>query len=144
MITINQNDKLKNELKKRIKEIINPYYISDPELYERYKKSIPPPEAFYYFPKGEEIIITNDKKPEKALRRIFLNVPYSDIEKRWIMEFKAEIQNNSEIKNINYAYITSKLASNNRISKRYYIILFSYYIISYSFYTILLKFIYFF
>jgi len=53
-------------------------------------------------------------------------------------------QNNSEIKNINYAYITSKLASNNRISKRYYIILFSYYIISYSFYTILLKFIYFF
>ena len=98
MITINQNDKLKNELKKRIKEIINPYYISDPELYERYKKSIPPPEAFYYFPKGEEIIITNDKKPEKALRRIFLNVPYSDIEKRWIMEFKAEIQNNPEIK----------------------------------------------
>ena len=98
MITINHNDKLKNELKKRIKEIINPYYISDPELYERYKKSIPPPEAFYYFPKGEEIIIKNDKKPEKALRRIFLNVPYSDIEKKWIMEFKAEIRTNPDIK----------------------------------------------
>ena len=97
MIAINQNDKLKNELKKRIKEIINPYYFLDPELYERFKKSIPPPEAFYYFPKGEEIIIKNDKKPEKALRRIFLNVPYSDIEKKWIMEFKALIQTNPEI-----------------------------------------------
>ena len=53
-------------------------------------------------------------------------------------------QGNSEIKNINYAYIITKLTSNTRINKRYYIILFSYYIISYSFYTILLKFIYFF
>jgi len=97
MIAINQNDKLKNVLKNRIIEIIDPYYISDPELYEIYKKSIPPPEAFYYFPKGEEIMITNDKKPEKALRRIFLNVPYSEIEKKWIMEFKAEIQTNPEI-----------------------------------------------
>ena len=35
MITINQNDKLKNELKKRIKEIINPYYFLDQELYEK-------------------------------------------------------------------------------------------------------------
>ena len=97
MIAINQNDKLKNVLKNRIIEIIDPYYISDPELYEIYKKSIPPPEAFYYFPKGEEIMITNDKKPEKALRRIFLNVPYTEIEKRWIKEFKEEIQTNPEI-----------------------------------------------
>ena len=43
MITIIDNDILKNELKKRIKEIIEPYYISDPELFELYKKSIPPP-----------------------------------------------------------------------------------------------------
>lgn len=53
-------------------------------------------------------------------------------------------QKNTEIKNINYSYIRYKLNTDNRISKRFYIILFSYFIISYCFYTILLKFIYFF
>ena len=51
-------------------------------------------------------------------------------------------QNNSIIKNINFAYIRSKLNSNYRISKNYFSILFSYFIISYCFFTILLKFIY--
>ena len=98
MITIIDNDILKNELKKRIKEIIEPYYISDPELFELYKKSIPPPEAYYYFPKGEEVIIPNEKKPEKAHRRIFSGFPYSDIEKKWIIELKNEIASHPEIK----------------------------------------------
>ena len=65
MITINQNDKQKNESKKLWEEIINPYYFSNEKLYEIYKKSLPPLEAYYYFPKGEEIMITNNKKPEK-------------------------------------------------------------------------------
>ena len=102
MITINENDILKNELKKRIREIIDPYYISNPELYEKYKESIPPPEAFYYFPKGEEVIIPNEKKPEKAIRRIFLGYPYTDIEKNWIIEFKEEISLHPEIELPNY------------------------------------------
>ena len=98
MITNNQNDKQKNEIKNRPKEIIDPYYFSNQELYEIYKKSLPPPEAYYYFPKGEEVIIHNDKKPEKSLRRIFLGVPYSELEENWIREFKAEISSHPEIK----------------------------------------------
>ena len=97
MISINQNDKKKNEIQYKRKEIINPYYFSNQELYEIFKKSLPPPEAYYYFPKGEEIIIFNDKKPEKSLRRIFVGVPFNDIEKKWINEFKEEISSHSEI-----------------------------------------------
>ena len=96
MITINQNDKQKNESKKIPKEIINPYYISNPKLNEIYKKSLPPIEAYYYFPKGEEVMIANNNKPEKALRRIFLGVPYTEIEKKWLIEFKNEIASHPE------------------------------------------------
>ena len=98
MITINQNDKHKNDIKEAPKEIIDPYYISNPKLYEIYKKSLPPIEAYYYFPKGEEVIIHNDKKPNKALRRIFLGVPYSEMEEKWLMEFKEEIAAHPENK----------------------------------------------
>ena len=97
MISINHNDKQKNEIQYQRKEIINPYYFSNQELYEIFKKSLPPPEAYYYFPKGEEIIIFNEKKPEKALRRIFLGVPFTDLEKKWINEFKEEIFSHPEI-----------------------------------------------
>ena len=37
-------------------ELRNPYYISDPDLFKIYQKSLPPPESYFYFPKGEEII----------------------------------------------------------------------------------------
>jgi hypothetical protein len=98
MITINQNEKQKNDIKKIPKEIIDPYYFSNKELYEIYLKSLPPPDAYLYFPKGEEVMIPNDKRPEKALRRIFLGVPYTEIEENWIKEFKAEIALHPEMK----------------------------------------------
>ena len=97
MITIIQNEVNKNEIKKTPKEIIDPYYFSNQELYEIYLKSLPPPEAYYYFPKGEEVIIHNDKKPEKALRRIFVGVPFSDLEKKWIKELEEEISLHPEM-----------------------------------------------
>ena len=62
---------------KLAKEIEDPYYLKDPILLELYKKSLPPKESYYYFPKGEEIIIHNIKKPIKSLRRVFYNVPYT-------------------------------------------------------------------
>ena len=97
MISINQNERIKNDKKKVPIEIKDPYYFSNQELYELYLKSLPPPEAYLYFPKGEEIIIPNDKKPEKALRRIFVGVPYSEIEENWIKEYKAEISLHPEM-----------------------------------------------
>ena len=66
-------------------------------MYKIYLKSLPPPEAYYYFPKGEEVIIHNDKKPEKALRRIFVGVPYSELEKNWIKELEEEISLHPEM-----------------------------------------------
>ena len=71
----------------KIKEIENPFYQSDPELNELYKNCLPPPESYLYFPKDQEIIIFNHKKPEKSLRRIFTNVDFTDNEKKWLSDF---------------------------------------------------------
>ena len=71
----------------KIKEIENPFYISDPELNELYKNCLPPPESYLYFPKDQEIIILNQKKPEKSLRRIFTNVIFTENEKKWLSDF---------------------------------------------------------
>ena len=80
------------------KEMEDPYYLKDPILLELYKKSLPPKEAYYYFPKGEEIIIHNHKKPIKSLRRVFYNVPYTEEEKKWLVEFKQLLNSHPEIK----------------------------------------------
>jgi hypothetical protein len=69
MITINENGSHQINFKTRPKELKNPYYISDPELFKIYQKSLPPPEAYFYFPKGTEIIITNEEKPEKKTKK---------------------------------------------------------------------------
>lgn len=78
------------------KELEDPYYLKDPKLLELYKKSLPPRDAYYYFPKGDEIIIHNHKKPNKSFRRIYYNVPYTDNEKQWIEDFKKIINNHPE------------------------------------------------
>jgi len=78
------------------KELEDPFYLKDPKLLELYKKCLPPREAYYYFPKGDEIIIHNVNKPNKSLRRIFYNVPYTDLEKKWINDFKTIINNHPE------------------------------------------------
>ena len=79
------------------KEIEDPYYLKDPKLLELYKKCLPPKDAYYYFPKGDEIIIHNIKKPNKSFRRIYYNVPYTEQEKKWIEDFKAIINSHPEV-----------------------------------------------
>ena len=78
------------------KETDDPYYLKDPKLLELYKKCLPPKEAYYYFPKGDEIIIHNQKKPNKSFRRIYYNVPYTEQEKKWIEEFKQLVKSHPE------------------------------------------------
>jgi hypothetical protein len=56
------------------------------------------PEAYFYFPEGEEIIIINALKPEKSLRRIFNNVPIYDFEKKLLLEFNDLIDSHPENK----------------------------------------------
>ena len=77
-------------------EIIDPFYFKDPELFNLYKRCVPPREAYYYFPKGEEIIIPHKKKPEKALRRIHVNVPFTDLENKWLNDYKKIINSHPE------------------------------------------------
>lgn len=98
MITINENGFHKTNSYSKPKEIKNPYYISDPELFKIYQKSLPPPEAYLYFPKDEEIIILNSLKPEKSLRRIFSNVPLYDFEINLLIEFNKLINSHPELK----------------------------------------------
>ena len=77
--------------------LINPYYIKDPKLYEIFKSSLPPREAYYYFPKGEDIIKINTNKPINSSRKIFTNVPFTDFEKKWLKEFNKIVDEKDDI-----------------------------------------------
>ena len=98
MITINEKgSNIKNYCSK--KEILkNPYYLSDPKLFQIYQKSLPPYEAYLYFPKGEEIIVFDSLKPEKSVRRIFNNIPIYDFENELLIEFKNIINSHPQNK----------------------------------------------
>ena len=74
----------------------NPYYCKDPKLYEIFKKCLPPREAYYYFPKPEEILIINREKPQNSVRRIFTNVPFTDFEKKWLKELQKIIDSHPD------------------------------------------------
>ena len=74
------------------------FFTENPILYQRYLDSFPPKEAYYYFPKGEEIIIPNKKNPEKSLRRIFFNTDFNEHEKKWLIEFNKIIDQHPENK----------------------------------------------
>ena len=94
--------------------VTDPFFIKDPLLYEIFKRGLPPKEAYYYFPKGEEIIQLNEKKPEKNNRRVFVNVPYTKIEHQWLEQYKLIIDSHKENKlpeywndGLNLAYIYS-------------------------------------
>ena len=89
---------------KLMKEAENPFYMNDPKLLEIYNKCLPPKESYYYFPKGEEIITYNHKKPIKSIRRVFYNQKYSDYENKMLSELKQIINSHSELKLPDYFY----------------------------------------
>ena len=92
--------------------VSDPFFIKDPELYEIFKRGIPPKEAYYFFPKGNDVIEQHNKKPEKNIRRIFINVPLLEIEYKWLEKYKEIIAQHPENKlpdfwndGLNLAYI---------------------------------------
>ena len=94
--------------------LVDSFFIKDPELFEIFIKGLPPKEAYYYFPKGKEVIELHKKKPEKNNRRIFINVPFLEIEYHWLDKFKEIIAAHPENKlpeywndGLNLAYIYS-------------------------------------
>ena len=78
--------------------IVDPFFIKDPELYEIFQKSLPPREAYYFFPKDKDVIELHKKKPQKNVRRIFINVPYLEYEQKWLDEYKKIIDKHPENK----------------------------------------------
>jgi len=78
------------------------FYLKDPQLFELYKRCLPPKEAYYYFPKGNEIIEYNEKKPKKSYRKIYSDTQYFDYEKQMINDYKQIINNHPEVKVPNY------------------------------------------
>ena len=80
------------------KELEDPFYLKDPKILEIYNKCLPPKEAYYYFPKGEEIIEFNAKKPNKSYKKIYHNIPYSDLDKQYISDFKQILSGHPELK----------------------------------------------
>ena len=105
------------------KELEDPFYLKDPKLLELYKKCQPPKESYYYFPKGEEIIIHNYKKPIKSLRRVFYNVEYTNDEKQWLLDFKKFLNSHPELKIPNfiddYFLLAFIYSSNNNLKESY-------------------------
>ena len=105
--------------------ISDPFFIKEPELYEIFKRGIPPKEAYYFFPKGNDVIELHDKKPEKNLRRIFINVPFLEIEYKWLEKYKEIIAQHPENKlpdfwndGLNLAYIYSTECNLEKSYKR--------------------------
>ena len=90
---MNKKDVFSDYQNKIFVELNEPYYIKTEYLYERFLECLPPEESYLFFPKGEEIMIPH-KKPEKALRRIYYNTPYTNLEKKWIKDYEEIINNN--------------------------------------------------
>jgi hypothetical protein len=89
---------LENRKGNLVKETEDPYYFKDTNLYELYKKCLPPKEAYYYFPKDLELVEFNKKKPKKTYRTIYHNVPFAEHEIQYINEFKQFLTTKPEIK----------------------------------------------
>ena len=47
--------------------LVDYFFIKDPNLYEIFKKGLPPKEAYLYFPKGKEVIDLHDKSLKKII-----------------------------------------------------------------------------
>ena len=77
--------------------LTNPYYLKDPKLYELFQKSLPPKEAYYYFPKGDDVITIDHKNPENSSRKIFTNVQFTSFEKKWLKKFNKIIEEKDDI-----------------------------------------------
>ena len=115
-----------NEEFPKYREIaVNSFFLNDPTLLELHQRSLPPKEAYYYFPKGEEIIILNKKKPQKSLRRIYNNVQFNEKELEWLNEYKKIISSHPENKipdfwndGYNLAYIYSTECKLDKAYKR--------------------------
>ena len=88
---------MENRKGRLAKELVDPFYLKDPKLSELFEKCKPPKEAYFYFPKGEEIIELNRKKPESSYRKIYYDVPVLEHEKYNINKIK-EIINQKQIK----------------------------------------------
>ena len=75
----------------------NPYYTKDPKLFEIFQNCLPPREAYYYFPKPEDLIHIDKIKPQNSSRKIFTNVPFTDFEKNWLKKLNKIIDEKDEI-----------------------------------------------
>lgn len=81
-------------------ETNTPYFIENLILLKRHKQALPPKESYLFFPRGDEIILLNNKKPEKSLRRIFYNTPYTEYENNKIKTYKRIINSHPENKEL--------------------------------------------
>ena len=97
---MNKREVFSNYQNKIFTEINDPFFLKTEELYERFLQCLPPEESYLFFPKGEEIMIPH-KKPEKALRRIYTNVEFTQKEKEWLSEFKKVIAEKANLSDAN-------------------------------------------
>ena len=88
---------MENRKGRLAKELVEPFYLKDPKLAELFEKCKPPKEAYFYFPKGEEIIELNRKKLNNSYRKIYYDVPILEHEKYNLNKIK-EIINKNQIK----------------------------------------------
>ena len=54
------------------KEIEDPFYLKDPILLDLFEKCKPPKEAYLYFPKGEDIIVINNKNRKAHIEKYII------------------------------------------------------------------------
>ena len=76
----------------------NEYYLYNKELLNNHLSSLPPIEAYLYFPKNEEQIIINPNNKEDIIRLIFNNVKYTSFEYKKLRNLYEEIRKNNNKK----------------------------------------------
>ncbi len=74
----------------------NQYFLYDQELLDKHFTSLPPIEAYLYFPKRDEQVIVNPKNKEDIIRMIFNNVKYTSFEDKKLRKLYDEVRKNNE------------------------------------------------
>ena len=76
----------------------NQFFLYEQTLINKHFVSLPPIEAYLYFPKREEQVIVNPKNKEDIIRIIFNNVKFTSFEEKKLKKLYEEFRKNNDSK----------------------------------------------
>lgn len=68
--------------------VSNSFFLTQSELKKNHEAFLPSIDVYNYWPQGNEVIIFNEKKPWKSIRKIYFDVQYNQYENNLLKQFK--------------------------------------------------------